>query len=97
MVITMENKKFTENSLNSLQRAVEENLATVADFQALEDTLNAFGINSYLSKEFKNHNFDKFEDFINYRNRDKKSIDSDKVARVLGIIRGVIKFIKTKI
>lgn len=93
-----ENKNLTENSLNSLLKSIEENSATINDYQLLEDTLSTMGIkNSYLINEFRNHNFDTFEDFINYRNRDKKFRDSDRESKLLGILRGVIKFIKLKI
>lgn len=98
MEMEMENKKLTENSLNSLLKSIEENKATPNDYRLLEDTLSTMGIfNMYLTREFKNHSFDTFEDFINYRKIDKKYRDSDKESKLLGILRGVIKFIKLKI
>lgn len=98
MEMEMENKKLTESSLNSILKSIEDNVATTDDYQLLEDTLSTMGINNlYLTKEFRNHNFDTFEDFINYRKRDKKYIDSDRESKLLGILRGVVKFIKFKI
>lgn len=94
----MENKKLTESGLNSILKAIEENEATIEDYQLLEDTLSTMGINNlFLLNEFRNHNFDTFQDFINYRKRDKKLRDSDRESKLLGTIRGVIKFIKFKI
>ena len=98
MEMEMENKKLTESGLNLLLKSIEENDATADDYQLLEDTLNTMGINNlFLLNEFRNHNFDTFQDFINYRKREKKFRDSDRESKLLGTIRGVIRFIKLKI
>jgi hypothetical protein len=73
MEMEMENKKLTDNSLNSILKSIEDNVATTNDYQLLEDTLSTMGINNlFLLNAFRNHNFDTFQDFINYRKRDKK-------------------------
>jgi len=98
MEMEMENKKLTESGLNLLLKSIEDNDATTDDYQLLEDTLSTMGINNlFLLNEFRNHNFDTFQDFINYRKREKKFRDSDRESKLLGIIRGVIRFIKFKI
>ena len=95
MAMDIENKKLTKNSLESLLYTIEENTATAVDYQSLDEILSTMGINSFLIEAFKENNFDSFEDFINYRKRDKKFIDSNRVAKLLGVLRGVIKFINS--
>ena len=95
MAMDIENKKLTKNSLESLLYTIEENTATAVDYQSLDEILSTMGINSFLIEAFQENHFESFEDFINYRKRDKKFIDSNRVAKLLGVLRGVIKFINS--
>jgi hypothetical protein len=95
MAMDIENKKLTKNSLESLLYTIEENTATAVDYQSLDEILSTMGINSFLIEAFQENHFESFDDFINYRKRDKKFIDSNRVAKLLGVLRGVIKFINS--
>lgn len=95
----MENRNvsFDKDTLNRLKIEFNNNTASVQDYEDLNEIMSALGYKDSIKNEFKKNNVWSFEMFILSRKNTTAHRDIFTEARLLGVLRGAIEFLMSKI